>query len=359
MNRLNQLFWSRVTESTKMPLNSLVVLRIFSGLFFLIIYSPFFSWLGEVPQAFFFPPMISLANLFSGFPPAYFFYTLDILVTLALLGLTLGYRAKVSGIVASTLLFIGFNWKFSMGKIDHNILLLAFLVLMSFSGWGTKAALVPDSPEPEGRKEKATSLLAVLLCFGMFSAGFLKAYVWIDFDPTMNGFLRWYYSGLYGKDTDYFFIDYLQELPFWWLDLMDYGGVLFELSPFLFLLFGRKSWRLWLFGVTLFHLTNLLILNIPFTPSFIIYLTFLNLEGLYPKIKQLFERKVYRQIFVGLVVLFGVNRLMYSFSIPWSYFELLRQSDVIMYLALVIWVSAAFLFAREIWKSFSTQNDPV
>ncbi|WP_296702340.1 hypothetical protein [Algoriphagus sp.] len=358
MNRLNQLFWKRVTESTQMTLESLVILRILAGLFFLIIYSPFFSWIGEVPQAFFFPPTLSLANLFSGFPPAYFFYGLDILITLALLGVTLGYKAKVSGIVASILLFIGFNWQYSMGKIDHNILLLAFLAIMSFSGWGSNAALVPDRSEPKGHKEKATSLLAVLLCFGMFSAGFLKAYVWLDFDPTMNGFLRWYYSGLYGKGTDYFFIKYLQELIFWWLDLMDYGGVLFEWSPFLFLLIGRKSWRLWLLGATLFHLTNLLILNIPFTPSFIIYLTFLNLEVLYPKIERLFEKKVNRQIFVGLVVLLGVNRLLYSFSIPYSYFEFLKQRDVIMYLALILWVSSAGLFARNIWKLYFHPNNP-
>ncbi|MEN2281723.1 hypothetical protein AAGF08_06250 [Algoriphagus sp. SE2] len=345
-------------ESTQMPLQSLVVLRILTGLFFLIIYSPFFFWIGEVPQVFFYPPILSLANLFSGFPPAYFFYVLDILITLALLGVTLGYKAKFSGIAASLLLFIGFNWQYSMGKIDHNILLLTFLGLMSFSGWGTKAALVPDTPEPEGRKEKVTSLLAVLLCFGMFSAGFLKAYVWIDFDPTMNGFLRWYYSGLYGKETDYFLIKYLQELPFWWLDIMDYGGVVFELSPFLFLLLGRKSWRLWLLGATLFHLMNLLILNIPFTPSFIIYLTFLNLKGLYPKVEQLFAKKTNRQIFVGLIVLLGINRFLYSFSIPFSYFEFLKQRDVIMYLALILWVSAACLFARDIWKLSFSQSDP-
>lgn len=359
MNRLNQLFWKHVTESTKMNIESLVVLRILTGLFFLIIYSPFFSWIGEVPQVFFYPPILSLTNLFSGFPPTYFFYTLDILITLALLGVTLGYRAKFSGIAASIMLFIGFNWQYSMGKIDHNILLLVFLALMSLSGWGTKAALVPDNAEPEGQKEKVTSLLAVLLCFGMFSAGFLKAYVWIDFDPTMNGFLRWYYSGLYGKETDYFFIKYLQELPFWWLDFMDYGGVLFELSPFLFLLLGRKSWRLWLLGATLFHLMNLLILNIPFTPSFIIYLTFLNLDGLYLKIEQLFEKKVNRQIFVGLIIFLGVNRLFYSFSIPFSYFEFLKQRDVIMYLALILWISAACLFVRDIWKLSLSEPVPI
>jgi len=359
MNKLNQLFWSRVMESTKMPLESLVVLRVLTGLFFLIIYSPFFFWIGEVPQVFFFPPMISLANLFSGFPPACFFYVLDISITLALLGVTLGYRARFSGITAAILLFVGFNWQYSLGKIDHNILLLVFLALMSFSGWGTKIALVPDIPEPNGRKEQVTSLLAVLLCFGMFSAGFLKAYVWIDFDPTMNGFLRWYYSGLYGKETSYFFINYLQELPFWWLDLMDYAGVLFEWSPFLFLLLGRKSWRLWLLGATLFHLTNLLILNIPFTPSFIIYLTFLNLGGLYPKIKQLFDNYRSLRIFVGLVILLGVNRLMYTFSLPWNYFEILKERDVIIYLALILWISAAVLFGREIWRSSSVQNDPI
>jgi hypothetical protein len=193
----------------------------------------------------------------------------------------------------------------------------------------------------------------------MFSAGFLKAYVWIDFDPTMNGFLRWYYSGLYGKGTSYFLINYLQELPFWWLDLIDYGGVLFEWSPFLFLLLGRKSWRLWLLGATLFHLTNLLILNIPFTPSFIIYLTFLHLDGLFSKIKRIFDSRLNRQIFVGLVVLLGVNRLMYSFSIPWSYFEFLKQRDVIMYLALVLWISAAFLFARDTRRLSSSQNDSI
>lgn len=359
MEKAISKFWVRVENSTQMPADSLSVLRVFAGIFLLTIYSPFFYWIGEVPQAFFYPPLLSLTNLLSGFPPAWFFYFLDVAITIGLVLVTLGVKARFAGIATSLLMFIGYSFNFSFGKIDHNILVLAFLFLLSLSGWGEKFALVPDQVVSKSNQNKITSLLAIFLCFGMFSAGFLKAVVWIDFNPELNGFLRWYYSGLHGKGVDFFLINYLQELPLGWLDLVDYSGVIFELSPFILLLAGRSYWRLWLLATCVFHFANLLFLNIPFIPNFIIYMAFVNLEGLLPKLEKISKVESAKLIFILLISFLGLNRIFYSFEIEYSIFEVLKVTEVIMYIGFIIWVAGICIMGRETLKEFKISKESI
>jgi hypothetical protein len=335
-----------------MPMKSLSVFRVFSGIFFLTLYSPFFFWIGNVPQAFFYPPLLSLSNLFSGFPQPLFFIVLDLLITVGFVFIALGIRAKAAGILTSVLIFIGYNFNFSIGKIDHNILALAFLFMFSFSGWGSELSLLPDRKVKPETKNKITSLFAVFLCFGMFTAGFLKALVWIDFDPELNGFLRWYYSGLHGKGINYFLIGYLQELPLWWLDLVDYAGVVFELTPFLFLLAGRPYWRLWLVAACGFHLSNLLLLNIPFTANFILYMTYVRLDGVFSKLKKWLSNSRFKIAVILIVVFLGLNRFFYFLEVRVSIFEILKNTDIIMHIGFALWTSALLIIGNESIKEF-------
>ncbi|RAI91979.1 hypothetical protein [Algoriphagus yeomjeoni] len=350
---LNKAFWDRVRLSTEVSQESLWLLRPFVGIYLLMIYSPFFAWIGEVPSVFFYPPLLSLPNLLSGFPPAWFFLWLDILVSISIVLMTLGIRAKLATRALVLLLFVGYNFQFSMGKIDHNIFLLIFLGCLSFAGWGSGFALIPDKPVAKLNVQKCMALLAVLFCFGMFTAGSVKGINWIDFDITKNGFLRWYYSSIYVKQSGMFLSGSLNALPYAWLDVFDWGGVFFELSAFLLLLAGRKFWKLWLLGACTFHLLNLLILNIAFSANFIFYVAFIDFGRYYDWAKIQFSKSHILWISSTSLLAFLYFRFAYIFdSSFFNYHKLLKADKLSLYIILVVWSAGVVLFAYSTWNEF-------
>lgn len=351
--RLNSTFWDRVGRATEVSQESLWLLRPFVGIYLLMIYSPFFAWIGEVPNVFFYPPLLSLPNLLNGFPPAWVFLGIDILVSICIALMTVGVRAKLATRMLVVLLFVGYNFQFSMGKIDHNIFLLIFLSGMSFSGWGSGFALVPDKPVSKLNIQKCMALIGFLFCFGMFTAGSVKAVHWIDFDITRNGFLRWYYSSIYVKQSDMFFSGSLNALPYEWLDLFDWGGVFFELSAFVLLLAGRKFWKIWLLAACMFHLVNLLILNIAFSANFIFYVAFLEFGRHYIWAKNQFSKTSVLWISFALLLTLVYSRFAYIFNIStFNYYDLLRSENLFMYLIAVVWASGVVMFSYSVWIEF-------
>lgn len=348
---LNKAFWERVRISTEVSQESLWLLRPIVGVYLLVISLPYFSWIGEVPNVFFYPPLLSLPNLLNGFPPAWFFFLIDILIGISITLIILGVKAKWATRALVLLLFTGFNFQFSMGKIDHTIFLLIFLSGMSFAGWGSGFALIPDKPVPKINVQRCMALLAVLLCFGMFTAGSIKAVNWIDFDPSRNGFLRWYYSSIYVKHSDLFFSGSLNALPYAWLDAFDWGGVLFELSAFVLLLVGRKFWKLWLLAACTFHLFNLLILNISFSSNFIFYLAFLDFGKYYDWVKRLFSKPIIVWTSSAFLLILVYFRFAYIFDVPhFNLLEFLKKDKLFMYVVLVVWASGVGIFAYSLWR---------
>jgi hypothetical protein len=69
-----------------------------------------------------------------------------------------------------------------------------------FTNWGVGYALIPDKEVAKKQQRRVLAILAVILCFGMFTAGFEKARHWIDFDLTKGGFIDWFYSGFFSTD---------------------------------------------------------------------------------------------------------------------------------------------------------------
>ena len=273
-NTLSEHFWRRVGRNVETNVSSLAMFRILFGLFLLLIATPHTAWVGDVPQAFFDPPYLSFANLLSDFPPKPVFQTLDVL-TVALLGfITLGIKARWSTLAFFIVGIIGNSFAFSLGKIDHSFLSLVLALCMSFSGWGTKYALVPDKPSRFDSVRLSLGLLAVLIAFGMFTAGFLKALYWIDFNVNTSGFLRWFYSGYYNLGRTELLAPIIPNIPTPLFEFADYLAVAFELSGFIFLLAGRKTWLTWLLMAAAFHLVNVLALNIVFNKHFLVYLAF-------------------------------------------------------------------------------------
>lgn len=262
----------RIQRSTCLPVWHASIFRIFFGFFLLLFDTPYFGWMGDVPNSFFNPPLLSVSRLFPGFPSDEILFALDILVVPLAVFITVGIRPRISGFAFVFIYLVGSSFEYSFGKIEHAIMPIAALLCFSFSNWGTKNALVPDRRWPF--HSLSSAVLAVLISFGMFTAGFEKLLYWVDFDLSTNGFLSWFYSGYFNLGGQYLLADLVFRLPRWLLELMDYSAVVLELSPFLCLLSGARFWKSWLLVACMFHLATTCLLNITFMVHIPVYSVF-------------------------------------------------------------------------------------
>lgn len=277
---INYSFWQRVSEATRVSENSLGIFRWIFGFFLLLFYTPYFSWISEVPSGYFYPPFLSLANLFSQFPSRFVLVGLDLLTILFIVGVTLGIRARYCSWLLLACWLFGANFFYSFGKIDHDILVLALLFCLAFSGWGKYYALIPDKPSRFDSPKRSLALMGVFLAFGMFTAGFKKALNWIDFDFSTSGILSWFYPGYYDLGRTFLLAPSVHFAPAWLFEFADYTAVAFELFGFIALLHSRRWWLSWLLAATAFHLGNTLLLNISFHIHFLVYLVFIDFDKL-------------------------------------------------------------------------------
>lgn len=342
IDRKIENWFLRIQKSTEVPEWHSSIFRIFFGTYILVFMTPFFGWLGLVPQNFFNPPVLSMPKLYGSFPPAIFFNTVDILIVLTAIMLTLGIKSRLSGLVLFTLVIVGLSFQYSFGKIDHNILSFVTLLCFSFSNWGSVNALIPDVRLKF--HSKVPGMLAILLVFAMFTAGLEKSLIWIDFDLNTSGFLSWFYSGYYTLGRQFVFADLVFKIPSFVLEFMDYFAVVFELSGIVFLLVGARAWKLWLLTACVFHAANVCLLNIPFHGNVIVYISFF----LFPllnesKLKENRGFKLLIKAMFALCLIYGVLRIYYRLSGNRPEFMMMPKelvsTELVLYICLFLWLA--------------------
>jgi hypothetical protein len=268
------IFWQRLEDTCSNDAHSLGLFRIFWGLYILLFITPYSAFVGQVPQAFYNPPVLSLAFLFPGFPPYWLMLAGDLVRIWLVVLITIGIKTRFCTIVLCLLTFLSENFVYSFGKINHDTLLWAVALCLAFTEWGVPYALVPDRRVNPKVATRALATAGVLIAFGMFTAGFEKALHWINFDLSTGGFLSWFYGGYLILDRKFLLAPLVFRVPPQLFKILDYAAVAFELSPFFFLLAGRTAWRAWLLIATCFHIANALLLNIPFYGQVLVYLPF-------------------------------------------------------------------------------------
>jgi hypothetical protein len=357
INNLNALFWERVVRSTALGAESLSAFRVVFSFFLLVTHTPF-NWIAAAPRALFNPPVLSLANLFDGFPGRAFFMALDVVSLLSLACLAVGIRARTSTIVYLLAAIIGQSFQYSFGKIDHPIMLYVLLGCMSFSGWGQHLAVLPDKKTKTGSTTRSLSLLGVLLCFAMFTAGFEKALNWVDFDLTTNGFISWFRLGYYVYDRQFLLAHLVNYFPPLVLESFDYAAVALELSPLFFLLHSRKGWRVWLLIVCTFHLVNTLLLNIAFIENTMVYLVFVDFTGLYHKLRSLVSGPVTKRMVAGGLMGVVIAKGVFIFGIvsPLAFVTFGQLKMFWLCTGLFIWAGAIIVIARSITFGWAGQS---
>jgi hypothetical protein len=302
-------FWARVAASTAPVVAGLGFLRILCGLFLLLIVAPNSYWVGAAPPTFFQPTRISVMALASGFPSTPVMWLADITSFVLSCCILLGIRARLATFLMVVVGTLSSNAAMSFGKIDHDAMLWTFLFCMAFSGWGRTLSLVPDRPSRLDHPERAFALMGVCLGFGMSVIGFHKALGWLDFDLRTNGFLGWFVQGYYMYGRTDLLANRVPSIPPLGLELMDYAGVVFEGGCFVALLIGRRAWRFWVMSACLFHLINVLTLNIPFLQNLLIYLAFVDFSAIESKLKQRWVHRGVRWAFGAMGVVMVLAHL--------------------------------------------------
>lgn len=265
-------FFERVRIATWVDTTSLAYFRIFFGVLMLVYFLPSWSWLGEVPQAFFNPKLLSFAYFTDDILPSTVFIFFDVLVIVLLSCITLGVRTRLCLLLMFILSGTLYSYTFSLERLDHFASMFLFTYpALAFTNSGTQFALMKDKAVHTSTQAKSLGVLGIAIAFSFLTGGIAKCVHWIDFDPTMNGFINWAYTGYFWDENHYLLAPYTLQFPIWLLEMADYLAAIFEITAFLLLIAGKKYWRLYLLLASIFHLTNLFFLNFGFNLNVLCY----------------------------------------------------------------------------------------
>ncbi|MGX5857095.1 hypothetical protein ACWKW6_25815 [Dyadobacter jiangsuensis] len=351
IERINAAFWTRVVASTRQNTESISIFRIIFGLFLLTVWGPNYGWLSNMPQFYFDPPILSVANLFDDFPDKVLLLSIDFILVACGLAITFGIYARIAGFAFIFLGIFATNFQFSFSKIDHSVLVYATLACFSFSEWGTKLALIPDRSRKKNRNEQALSLLAIFVCFGFFSAGLEKGFWWSNFDMNTSGTVRWLYDCFYGVRRQHLLASaVIHTLPFWTYKILDFIAVAFELSPIFFLVRSRLSWKVWLLAACIFHLINTMVLNISFVCNAIVYLAFVDYSRVYTFVSDSIRRRAPLFYVVGgLIVIALIARANQILSLIPADVIFIPRDEIVhfLYFSVALWVAVICVFILD------------
>lgn len=222
---------------------------------------PTFSWVAEYPDSLFAPPA-GLLGLFDGFPPREVLVALELLLVLSLAALVIGLWVNVASIVASGTLLIGSGFTFSLGKIDHIILLSLAPIFLAAAGW-------------DGRRrvsEWVLRLFAYVIGLSVLSAGLAKLLGgWLD--PTTHATREWA-AAYEGWGSAGPLSDSLLSLRSGWLwEPMDVAAVALECGLIL-LVVNWRAFRAGLALLAIFHVAVWLLFGIIYAFNVLVYAAF-------------------------------------------------------------------------------------
>ena len=324
-------YW--IANEYRLPTGALGLFRIFyAGYVLFVVGAPQFRWIAGRPELLFDPPTYSLANLIGFIPSFYFFLTIDLLVV-GLFGLLLfGLQTRITSVLLSFAMVVGFSFYYSFGKINHDTMVLVVTPLvMAFSGWGSYYSVDKTSGSANSSESYwPVTTLAIILGFAMFSAGFPKLIEhgsirdgWLSVDTqAVKGFaIMHHHSDLASNFLAPILLKYGGK--FFW-EAADYVAVIFEIG-FLFAVARRRLFQFFIVVAVFFHLMNGLLLSISFTYNIALYLLFVNWAPLiewFEKISPKFIR-----LPTVLLVVFGLV-IAYAFYVPINITALLLLSGM-------------------------------
>ena len=265
----------------------LALYRISYASFFLLYGVPTYGWIADNPDAFFSPPLLSISIFFDGFPDPPLLQFLSLLIAALFVFLLFGYFTRTVSLILPFVIIFCDIFAYSFGKIDHDLILWLIPLCLSFAGWGNYYSVDSKRKVGESIESWPVSLVALLLGFAFFTAGYQKfAGGWLDFETqatkyyTLQSEIVFQRGSLLGDWA-------ITMIPDIMWELLDYATVLFEAS-FLLAIIKRKYFRLFIIAAILFHISVFLFMSITTTWLFITYLLFIDWATLSQKSSRLF-----------------------------------------------------------------------
>jgi len=260
----------------------LSLFRIFFCLYAIFIVGlPNYLWISTNHAIPFFPPELSLGSLFSDLPPLFFFTIITVLIHLLFGCLLFGFFTRPVSISLSILMVIGHTFKYSFGKIDHDIFFVLLPLLLCNSGWGDYFSLDKIRNSASTSREKfSVRYIALFFGYAMFIAGVGK-YVgdWLHLDSQAV----YYHAFRYQTLTDTpplapsFFIKYFNTN---WSEIFDYLIVFFE-TGFLLAVVKPSIFRIFICLTLIFHFINFITLGIGFIGNIPLYILFIKWQKVF------------------------------------------------------------------------------
>lgn len=251
-------------------------------LFFLM---PRLSWLAGYPSSFYVPPTGPFQWL-NGFPPAGVLIAIEVVAYLLLTATLFGVWTKASSIGLSLVLMVDFGLNFSVGKVDHSMVMVIVPLILAFARWGDHLSIDAVRRRARGRAEDRTTttdlddpdrqpqwpLRLLGFCLG-------TAFVSAALPKVLGGWLSLSTQASYGYQVRSDFnsgrSSLLSELlvntpfpPMW--EALDWATVALEGLAVLALVTWR-SWRIVLAVLVLFHISVGLSLGIWFASNIVVY----------------------------------------------------------------------------------------
>jgi len=361
---MNERFHQWIFNSFSVTAEGLGLLRIISSLFILFFLIPgqgtgHFAYLADIPSDFFAPPPGPLM-LLDGFPSVAVFQFLHTLLLFALFAMLLGYRTKLASIAAGLSILLLQGFVFSVGKVNHEIVVALVPFLMAFSNWGAVFSLDSIRRGHDSRVESwPVTLLALFVGFMMFTAGFPKILGgWLD--PSTQAAQGHLLNQFFVRERQAFLAGYMVQFDsviFW--ELLDWATVIFEIG-FLVAVINSRWFRYFVVFAVLFHFSTMMTLNIAFLPNFLAYAVFLNWDKIYQTNLEKYRRFTGKRgdrskkrslitLAVFTALLFLILHWLSSMNFVLVESDLTLHEAVILIFALlvVIWIGAMKLINRR------------
>jgi hypothetical protein len=368
--KINQTSFDRwIFETYKVSSEGLGLFRICASLFLLFFLIPgngleHYRYLASLPPDFYIPPPGPMM-LFDSFPPLVVFQVIYGLIILFAMGMLVGYRTKTASIFAGLSILAMQGLIYSVGKVNHEILVGIFPIIMAFTNWGNSFSV--DSFRKNGNQQLPESwplvLLSLFIGFMMFTAGFPKILGgWLD--PSTHAVKAHLFRQFFVHEREAFLAGYaiqFQSDLFW--EILDWITVFFEIGFLIAVL--RANWfRSLLIFVIFFHFSTKLLMNISFLPNFLAYAAFLNWSEIHQfnqqKVQQFFDLSKGKAdqlsvfLFVMLIAsLFGILKWISIKQIFEINSDLMIHESILLFFAVItaITILLKWLFQKE--KSYS------
>lgn len=237
---------------------------------------PDISWVSEYPDFMFQAPPGPLWVL-SGFPSLTVLIALEILRSLTLVMLALGIWTRYVSIAAWVMLSLTYGLTFTLGKVDHTILMVIVPLVLAFANWGDRFSIdaLRRKHEPSPQRQWPLRLLALLIGWAFFAAAVTKLLTgWLS--PSSQAARGYFVLGFLTEDRTHLLATWVaaHDVTAAW-ELIDWMTVLFEFSILLALPWWR-AFRTTLAVATTFHLGVLLSMNIDFSNAVVAYGAFVS-----------------------------------------------------------------------------------